>query len=139
MSRPLSAVRREARSETFDKSALLHWVQDARIGSAADTDISGPEFDFVRSIRVYHVKYARQQWISSRLNEYCRRSENVDVGTYGTQGSFGWSASSVHNLPITYGSISGWSKEDCPTISQRAVFIEWRDYEGNYGFEKVNY
>jgi hypothetical protein len=29
--------------------------------------------------------------------------------------------------------------EHCPSIWHRSVFVEWRDYQGNYGFEQVNY
>ena len=29
--------------------------------------------------------------------------------------------------------------EHCPGIYHRSVFVDWRDYDGNYGFEQVNY
>ena len=52
----------------------------------ADIDISGTEFDFVRSIRVFHVRYAQQRW--SSLDDDCNRSLLVELGTYGRQGGF---------------------------------------------------
>jgi hypothetical protein len=41
-------------------------------------------------------------------------------------------------LPEAHLGLEGWG-EDCPVISNRSVFVDWRDYEGNYGFEQVNY
>ena len=52
----------------------------------ADIDISGPEFNFVRSIRVYDVRYARQN--ESGRDGDCNRSATIYLGTYGTQGAF---------------------------------------------------
>jgi hypothetical protein len=54
----------------------------------ADIDISGPEFNFVRSIRVYDVRYARQH--ESGRDGDCNRSATIYLGTYGTQGDFSW-------------------------------------------------
>src|SRR6056297_338772 len=63
----------------------------------ADIDISGPEFNFVRSIRVFDVRYARQH--ESGRDGDCNRSATVVLGTYGTQGDFTWQRSSVTALP----------------------------------------
>ena len=43
----------------------------AQASDVADIDISGREFDFVRSIRVYHVRYA-SQWESGE-DDNCNR------------------------------------------------------------------
>ena len=67
---------------------VLRLVQDR-----ADIDISGPEFNFVRSIRVFDVRYARQQ--ESVRDGDCNRSAVVVLGTYGTQGDFSWQRSST--------------------------------------------
>ena len=59
----------------------LHLIQDR-----ADIDISGQEFNFVRSIRVFDVRYARQH--ESGRDGDCNRSANIYLGTYGTQSDF---------------------------------------------------
>ncbi|PJE38538.1 hypothetical protein CVM52_01595 [Pseudooceanicola lipolyticus] len=108
----------------------LHLIQNR-----ADIDISGPEFNFVRSIRVYDVRYAQQ--VESRDSD-CSRYEHIRLGTYGTQGDFSWSRSSVAALPEAHVGLERWG-DHCPSIYHRSVFVDWRDYEGNYGFEQVNY
>lgn len=110
----------------------LHLVEDR-----ADIDISGPEFNFVRSIRVFDVRHA-WQWESGGEDSNCNRSVSVVLGSYGTQGDFSWSASSPAALPAAHVGLEGWGKH-CPGIWHRSVFVEWRDYSGTYGFEQVNY
>ena len=109
----------------------LQLVQDR-----ADIDIRGPEFNFVRSIRVYDVRYARQR--ESGPDDDCNRSARVVLGTYGTQGDFAWQTSSPTALPEAHTGLERYG-DNCPTIYHRSVFVEWRDYTGNYGFEQVNY
>ncbi len=109
----------------------LRLVQDR-----ADIDISGPEFNFVRSIRVFDVRYARQH--ESGRDGDCNRSATVVLGTYGTQGGFAWQRSSITALPAAHVGLERWG-QNCPGIYHRSVFVDWRDYEGNYGFEQVNY
>jgi hypothetical protein len=110
---------------------VLRLVQDR-----ADIDISGPEFNFVRSIRVFDVRYARQH--ESGRDGDCNRSAVVALGTYGTQGDFSWKRSSTAALPAAHVGLERWGQH-CPNIYHRSVFVDWRDYEGNYGFEQVNY
>lgn len=109
----------------------LQLVQDR-----ADIDISGPEFNFVRSIRVFDVRYARQH--ESGRDGDCNRTAVVSLGTYGTQGDFSWRRSSPGALPASHIGLERWGNH-CPSIWHRSVFVEWRNYEGNYGFEQVNY
>ncbi|MEM8971015.1 MAG: hypothetical protein AAGD43_02975 [Pseudomonadota bacterium] len=109
----------------------LHLVQDR-----ADIDISGSDFNFVRSIRVFDVRYARQH--ESGRDGDCNRMAVVSLGTYGTQGEFSWRRSSPGALPSAHVGLERWG-EHCPSIWHRSVFVDWRDYEGNYGFEQVNY
>lgn len=109
----------------------LHLSEDR-----ADIDISGPEFNFVRSIRVFDVRHA-WQWESGEDGD-CNRSATVVLGSYGTQGEFSWSRSSPAALPAAHVGLEGWG-EHCPGISHRSIFVDWRDYSGNYGFEQVNY
>lgn len=104
------------------------------VQNRADIDISGPEFNFVRSIRVFDARFVRQR----ETRDDCSRSQNVRMGSYGTQGDFRWTRSSVGALPEAHVGTERYG-ETCPSVFHRSVFVEWRDYEGNYGFEQVNY
>lgn len=133
---PFSAVLEGGFLPKSEKNEMLALIADyADDNGVADVDISGAEYDFVRSIRVYNVEYARQR---ESGDGDCRRSEKVRIGTYGMQGDFSWSRSSVSSLPDAFGGLAGWG-ESCPRLYRRAVFIDWTDYQGNYGFEQVNY
>ena len=68
----------------------------------------------------------------------CNRNADVVLGTYGTQGDFSWQRSSPGFLPEAHVGLERWG-DHCPSIYHRSVFVDWRDYEGNYGFEQVNY
>ena len=109
----------------------LQLVQDR-----ADIDISGPEFNFVRSIRVFDARFVRQ-WESGEDGD-CNRMASVRMGSYGTRGDFHWSGSSVAALPEAHVGTERYG-DHCPSLWHRSVFVEWRDYEGNYGYEQVNY
>lgn len=125
-------LRRNGSSGAMSQGDLtLHLIQDR-----ADIDISGQEFNFVRSIRVFDVRYARQH--ESGRDGDCNRSANIYLGTYGTQGDFSWSRSSPWALPEAHLGLERWGS-NCPSIYHRSVFVEWHDYAGNYGFEQVNY
>jgi hypothetical protein len=130
---PIAAAWRtsEAPDYLVPADQALRLVQDR-----ADIDISGPEFNFVRSIRVFDVRYARQY--ESGRDEDCNRSAIVVLGIYGTQGDFTWQNSSISALPAAHAGLERWG-DICPGIYHRSVFVEWRDYQGNYGFEQVNY
>lgn len=116
---------------TLPNGLALHLAQNR-----ADIDISGPEFNFVRSIRVFNVRYARQH--EAGEDGDCRRNAYVVLGTYGTQGGFSWEQSSLTALPDAHVGLERWG-QTCPSIYHRSVFVDWRDYNGNYGFEQVNY
>ena len=130
---PIAAAWRtpEAPDHLDPAERALRLIQDR-----ADIDISGPEFNFVRSIRVFDVRYARQH--ESGRDGDCNRSATVVLGTYGTQGDFAWQRSSIAALPADHVGLERWG-QNCPGIYHRSVFVDWRDYEGNYGFEQVNY
>jgi len=121
----------ETSNDLVPVDLALGLVQDR-----ADIDISGPEFNFVRSIRVFDVRFASQR--EAGENDQCRRYALVYLGTYGTQGEFSWAVSAPTALPDAHVGLEGWGS-DCPTLHNRSVFVDWRDYEGNYGFEQVNY
>src|SRR6056297_3658431 len=55
---------------------------------SADIDISGIEFDFVRSIRVWDVRHYSHR--ERGRDDDCSERYNMRLGTYGTQGEFGW-------------------------------------------------
>jgi len=118
---------------TVDRETLLGAIlRQAQVeGDAADIDISGPEFDFVRSIRVWHVVASQHQG-----RDDCIHSDGTRLGQYTTQGQYHWQRSHVGTLPPAFGhNPAGW----CSSYSYRAVFVDWRDHEGNYGYERVDY
>ena len=136
----MPAVEWRGEAMPLDVDALLHRVSEGDYSDdngIADVDISGAAFDFVRSIRVYSVESARQWW-GGRDGE-CKRMERVRLGQYGVQGDYRWSRSSVAALPKAFKGLAGWGERGCRGVSARAVFIEWEDHEGNYGFEQVDY
>ena len=99
------------------------------VQNRADIDISGPEFNFVRSIRVYDVLID-----DDRDDGDCDRYARIRIGAYDTQGGFSWHRSNRSAIPTAFGRTS----HGC-SLFARAVFVEWRDYVGNYGFERVDY
>lgn len=119
--------------------SLLRRVADYTVeNGVADIDISDPAFDFVRSIQVFSVEQLRQwEYISDERRE-CRHSYRIQVGRYGQQGDFYWRSSGPGALPEAYLGDELYG-DDCPDVWSRAVFIDWRDYQGNYGFEQVHY
>jgi hypothetical protein len=101
-------------------------------GAQADIDISGDAFDFVRSIRVFHID------VRQRVNGDgdCVMSDSTRLGAYGMQGDYRWARSSIAHVP------SASELPDignCNRLRYRSVFVDWRDHEGNYGFEEVRY
>lgn len=102
----------------------------------ADIDISGSQFDFIRSIRVFDVQHAHQQ--ETVRDGECTRRAVVLLGTYGTQGDFSWRRSTPSALPVAHVGLERWGAH-CPSINHRSVFVDWRDYDGDYGFEQINY
>ena len=105
----------------------LHLVQDR-----ADVDISDPAFDFVRSIKVWHVEY----WHRDTDRNGCTEYDKARLGSYGVQGDYRWARSSAHVAPawmgIDYACRPG-------AALYRAVGVEWRDHAGNAGHEVVRY
>jgi len=98
----------------------------------ADVDISGGAFDFVRSIRVYHIQFSQRH----NRDGDCIRSDSTRIGSYGIQGDYHWLRSSVAQVPPA----SALPRPGhCASVSFRAVFVDWRDHAGNYGFEEVRY
>lgn len=125
-------------ADSSSRSAILQLIAGSTPG--ADIDIRGHEFDFVRSIRLFHVKTARQTEEDKKSGgTRCERYSNIRQGTYGPQGGFSWRPADVSDLPAAHTGLEGYGSS-CPTIFyHRSVFVDWRDHEGNYGFEQVNY
>lgn len=111
---------------------MLLLAQDVTNGTS-DIDISGAEFNFVRSIRVFDVTIDDDRDSQSDGGS-CSRYHSIREGSYGTQGNFGWRRVGRDDVPQAFGPTSS----GC-SLRARAVFVEWSDYEGNYGFERVNY
>ena len=98
----------------------------------ADIDISGDAFDFVRSIRVYHIQYRQHE----NRDGDCNRSDSTRLGSYGVQGDYRWTRSNVGQVPAA----SDLSiPNGCGSYFYRSVFVDWRDHAGNYGSEEVRY
>jgi len=102
-------------------------------GGGADIDISGREFDFVRSIRVWDVRHYSHR--ERGREDDCEERFTIRLGTYGTQGDFDWqsttpAAAPTWVLPSRQCSWASW---------RRGVGVEWEDHEGNHGFEWVSY
>ena len=92
------------------------------VEGGADIDISGLEFDFVRSIRVYNVAYTSQR--ESGRDGYCNRSFSMRIGSYSTQGDFRWTrGSSPSQLPEAHVGLERYG-EHCPGIFHRSVFVD---------------
>jgi len=128
------------------------------ISQQADIDISDPAFDFVRSLRVYHMQYQQQ-----RGRDDCWSQDASRLGSYGAQGDYRWQGYNL--IGVTYervwvrdGRDSGWRDiphyswnvpsqssihsipfGNCNSINIRAVGVSWTDWEGNPGYEEVHY
>lgn len=98
----------------------------------ADIDISSNAFEFVRSIRVYHIQFS--QWEDREGN--CLRSDTTRLGAYGVQGEFRWERASAAQVPAASDLML---PADCSQFSYRSVFVDWRDHAGSYGYEEVHY
>ena len=104
------------------------------VSQKADVDISSQEFDFVRSIRVYQI----EAWQAMRGSDggNCQSGDSSRLGTYGVQGDFSWSGAHLRQAPPAFGFPTDGA---CATYNIRAVFVDWRDYQGNYAYERIDY
>ena len=116
-------------------SEMLHRIvaEVSEENGAADIDVSGPEFDFIRSIKVWNVMHYSHA--KRGRNDECREQFNIQKGTYGAQGEFRWIPSEPSQVPDFV--IPTRSCE--PGSYARAVGVEWTDIEGNHGYEVVRY
>ena len=98
----------------------------------ADIDISAEAFDFVRSIRVYHIQYRQNE----NRDGDCNQSDSTRLGSYGLQGDYRWTRSNMAQVP-TASDLT--IPNGCGSYFYRSVFVDWRDRAGNYGSEEVRY
>lgn len=102
------------------------------VGAQADSDISGPAFDFVRSIRVFEITYQQRR----NRDGDCNSWGSVYIGSYGDRGDYTRRRSGASAVPKA----SDFAlPASCRSYLHRSVFVEWRDYEGTYGHEEVHY
>jgi hypothetical protein len=134
-----SAEAMPAVSKQYDEAADISVAvlqlakQISTENGTADVDMSGPEFDFVRSIKVWNVLHYSHA--KRGRNDECREDSNITLGTYGVQGEFRWDPSEPAKVP-------DWvipSRSCEPGSYARVVGVEWTDVAGSHGYELVNY
>ena len=116
---------------TIDR--LIHRI--ANESGVADIDVSGPEFDFIRSIQVWHIEEYRHK---EGGDGACVETHTILTGTYGLQGAFTWTPSEPDLtpewiLPATERVCTSWFS------SYRAVGVSWTDFEGIEAYEVFTY
>lgn len=128
---PEPAVLRQPEMSRAARETMRQLAQ-AVIGGTADIDISGSEFDYVRSIKVWHVEYRHRDTNNNGCVEY----DWARLGAYGVQGKYSWTRTTAHLAP-------NWMGIDFTCTQQgglfRAVGVEWVDHLGNAGHELVRY
>lgn len=130
-------AKQEERDNTvlfFEDAEALGALPEETIGSGADIDISSAAFDFVRSIDVFRVQVTQRE----SADGDCNGTALVRHGSYGANGQFRWRTSSILALPAAFLGLEGYG-DHCPSVRVRAVFVDWADYQGTYGFEQIGY
>lgn len=108
-------------------------------GPTANVDISGDDFDFVRSIHVYDIDYDQHVVNSSGGQDCVTTRSRVKRGSYGTQGDFSWANIGITAAPAWLG-VKLTDYGICQNAGRfRGVGVEWTDYFGKAGFEVVRY
>lgn len=97
----------------------------------ANVNLSAPDFDVVRSIRVWHIRH-----YSYKVRERegpCETRLDMDVGSYDENASFSWSDRAPGPRPE-------WLplRRQCPSYF-RGVGVEWSDSIGRYDYVLVPY
>lgn len=107
-------------------------LEGAPGGDRSDIDISGPTFDFVRSVRVFQIDH--RQYMNGDRD--CLHSGTIRRGDYGSQGEFRWTNVYPGDVPPA----SRLPRpQSCETFSYRAVFLEWRSDANGYDFQEIRY
>lgn len=126
---PAPAVAKLEESTRLPEAVRLYLA--GTVGSGADINISDPAFDFVRSIKVWDVRW----WSWPRNHDGCGMMQSrINLGTYGANGQFSWDGASPYVAP-------SWviPSVACGGPYRRGVGVEWTDYEGKHGHEWVSY
>lgn len=119
-------VRQEGQGGNAGNAPMVFLAQQI-VNGVADIDISGSEFDFVRSIRVFDVsKFSFNQ----REDGTPRWQYSGRVGEYDHSGGFSWRG---------LGGAQGFPHAEFGEGGGRAVVIRWRDHAGNSDHETVRY
>lgn len=105
-----------------------------RTGTRSKIDLSDPVFDFVRSLRVWHVQNYRH--IEHGSEGECEETYAINLGAYSTQGVFSWSSDI---LPERLPHWMGLSQVCTPSSGYRGVGVEWSDLSGVHGYELIKY
>ena len=71
-----------------------------------------------------------------RRAKYVSKYDTINISLIIRQ--FRWQNSSISALPPAFRGAERYG-QNCPDIWVRAVFVDWADFEGTYGFEQVNY
>ncbi|EAU39811.1 hypothetical protein FP2506_00315 [Fulvimarina pelagi HTCC2506] len=111
-------------------------------GGEVGVDFGSPAFDAIRSIRVSDIQRL-VQYETDMLDQdgepICRRFSSIRTGFYDIDGEYRWVPTGATSLPTSYPPARLFGDEDCPSIYERAVVIEWRDIEGRRDFETIDY
>lgn len=96
---------------------------------AQGSGLSDTEFDYLRSIKVWHVEYSHER---ARGGE-CQETYSVTLGSYGMAGEY-----LKESMPVV--SVPSWMNlsRSCGS-SYKGVGVEWQDYLGNHGYEVIPY
>lgn len=120
-------------------------------------NIADPAYDFVRSIKVWHLDYAQEQ-----TRDECVRRDQSRLGSYDHRGAYVWQEHTLRleSIGLENGSVFGpdtvqvssysWNvpleatiheadPATCEPFHYRAVFVAWQDYFGAGAFHEVRY
>lgn len=101
----------------------------------ADIDVSGPAFDYIRSVRVFHIDYRRWE---TDTNEFCVVYDRTREGGYDNQGAFSWRETKISSLPEKIPKPTVGTSI-CPTTRIRGVGVEWLGSNGSAEHHFVSY
>ncbi|WP_299846301.1 hypothetical protein [uncultured Paracoccus sp.] len=137
----ISATVLPAQTYTPQAAVMRDMALQLAGGRRANVDISGPTYDFVRSIKVYDIDwYAWAGETSNGEREVCHRPKaRKRLGSYGVQGDFDWAVMDITAAP-EWLNMNLYPDGPCEAAGRfRGVGVEWTDYFGQHGFELVRY
>ncbi|MDY8110939.1 hypothetical protein U0C82_17510 [Fulvimarina sp. 2208YS6-2-32] len=111
-------------------------------GGGGRVNFGAPAFDAIRSIRVSDIQRLVQyetDMLDPNGEPICRRFSSIRTAFYDAEGDYRWVPTGASSLPTSYPAARLFGDEDCPSVYERAVVIEWRDIEGRRDFEAIDY